>query len=193
MYFLDKALGGFRRGGLLAWAEWEVRRAAAMVACGAQRLFVQPAEHSAGRQCTPGANLPALYCTVLWRLILNLALVSSIRLDSTRLQRKAWKTVRVFVSSTFKDFFSERDWLVKHVFPEFRYDTVAWQHSFSRVCLTHKSVVAIQSYCAESADLIVVCWIDALARSLSNSLYKYHTYILVHKYHTCSLFTRLRK
>ena len=29
-----------------------------------------------------------------------------------------WKTVRVFISSTFKDMHAERDYLVKHVFPE---------------------------------------------------------------------------
>jgi hypothetical protein len=29
-----------------------------------------------------------------------------------------WKTVRVFISSTFDDMHAERDYLVKHVFPE---------------------------------------------------------------------------
>ena len=29
----------------------------------------------------------------------------------------AWKTVRVFISSTFRDMHAERDWLVKRVFP----------------------------------------------------------------------------
>lgn len=28
-----------------------------------------------------------------------------------------WKTVRVFISSTFRDMQAERDWLVKRVFP----------------------------------------------------------------------------
>ncbi len=32
----------------------------------------------------------------------------------------AWKTVRVFISSTFRDMQSERDWLVKRVFPALR-------------------------------------------------------------------------
>jgi len=32
----------------------------------------------------------------------------------------AWKTVRIFVSSTFADMQAERDWLVKRVFPALR-------------------------------------------------------------------------
>ena len=35
-------------------------------------------------------------------------------------QRKGWKTVRLFVSSTFKDMWNERDYLVKKVFPQLR-------------------------------------------------------------------------
>ncbi|XP_033641295.1 telomerase protein component 1-like [Asterias rubens] len=35
-------------------------------------------------------------------------------------QRSGWKTVRVFVSSTFKDFHAEREILVKEVFPDLR-------------------------------------------------------------------------
>jgi telomerase protein component 1 len=31
-----------------------------------------------------------------------------------------WKTIRVFISSTFRDMHAERDWLVKRVFPELR-------------------------------------------------------------------------
>src|SRR5438132_3751937 len=31
-----------------------------------------------------------------------------------------WQTVRVFISSTFRDMHSERDWLVKRVFPALR-------------------------------------------------------------------------
>jgi len=31
-----------------------------------------------------------------------------------------WKTVRVFISSTFRDMQSERDWLVRFVFPKLR-------------------------------------------------------------------------
>lgn len=33
---------------------------------------------------------------------------------------RSWRTVRVFISSTFRDMHSERDWLVKVVFPELR-------------------------------------------------------------------------
>ena len=32
----------------------------------------------------------------------------------------AWRTVRVFISSTFRDMHAERDYLVKVVFPELR-------------------------------------------------------------------------
>ena len=31
-----------------------------------------------------------------------------------------WRTVRVFISSTFRDMHAERDWLVKRVFPALR-------------------------------------------------------------------------
>ena len=34
--------------------------------------------------------------------------------------RKGWKTIRIFVSSTFKDFHEEREVLVKEVFPDLR-------------------------------------------------------------------------
>jgi telomerase protein component 1 len=33
---------------------------------------------------------------------------------------QTWKTVRVFISSTFRDMHAERDWLVKRVFPRLR-------------------------------------------------------------------------
>jgi len=36
--------------------------------------------------------------------------------------RNIWNEVRVFVSSTFTDFFAEREILVKHVFPRLRWD-----------------------------------------------------------------------
>ncbi|EDV25204.1 uncharacterized protein TRIADDRAFT_25073 [Trichoplax adhaerens] len=36
------------------------------------------------------------------------------------LKRRGWKTIRLFVSSTFKDFHAEREVLVKQVFPELR-------------------------------------------------------------------------
>lgn len=36
------------------------------------------------------------------------------------IRRSGWKTIRVFVSSTFKDFHAEREVLVKEVFPDLR-------------------------------------------------------------------------
>lgn len=38
-----------------------------------------------------------------------------------------WKTVRVFISSTFRDFHAERDYLVKYVFPELRQWCEQWR------------------------------------------------------------------
>lgn len=35
-------------------------------------------------------------------------------------KRSGWKTVRIFVSSTFKDFHHEREVLVKEIFPDLR-------------------------------------------------------------------------
>ncbi|XP_047125154.1 telomerase protein component 1 [Hydra vulgaris] len=34
--------------------------------------------------------------------------------------RKGWRTIRIFVSSTFKDFHHEKEVLVKEVFPDLR-------------------------------------------------------------------------
>jgi energy-coupling factor transporter ATP-binding protein EcfA2 len=38
-----------------------------------------------------------------------------------------WRTVRVFISSTFRDFHAERDYLVKYVFPELRQWCQQWK------------------------------------------------------------------
>ena len=38
-----------------------------------------------------------------------------------------WQTVRVFISSTFRDFHAERDYLVKYVFPELRQWCEKWK------------------------------------------------------------------
>ena len=38
-----------------------------------------------------------------------------------------WKTVRVFISSTFRDMHAERDYLVKNVFPELREWAQQWK------------------------------------------------------------------
>ncbi len=49
-----------------------------------------------------------------------------------------WKTVRVFISSTFRDMQAERDWLVKRVFPELRQRLETYRiHLVSR----HASIV----------------------------------------------------
>jgi telomerase protein component 1 len=42
---------------------------------------------------------------------------------------QTWKTVRVFISSTFRDMHAERDHLVKVVFPELR-DRMAQRHLY---------------------------------------------------------------
>lgn len=38
-----------------------------------------------------------------------------------------WKTVRVFISSTFRDMFAERDWLVRFVFPRLREELLKYR------------------------------------------------------------------
>jgi nephrocystin-3 len=54
----------------------------------------------------------------VWQSIgMNLDKNSQRVIDS---ERKGFKEVRVFVSSTFKDFFAEREVLVKYVFPRLR-------------------------------------------------------------------------
>ncbi|XP_077982009.1 telomerase protein component 1-like [Glandiceps talaboti] len=40
--------------------------------------------------------------------------------DKPVIKRSGWKTIRVFVSSTFKDFHAEREILIKQVFPDLR-------------------------------------------------------------------------
>ncbi len=42
------------------------------------------------------------------------------RRSSVRILMQVWKTVRVFISSTFRDMHAERDFLVRFVFPELR-------------------------------------------------------------------------
>ncbi|KAK3098786.1 hypothetical protein FSP39_023098, partial [Pinctada imbricata] len=55
-----------------------------------------------------------------WRIIEDQCKEYVTSVDVKQEERKAWQTVRVFVSSTFSDFFSEREILVKKVFPELR-------------------------------------------------------------------------
>src|SRR4051812_18068696 len=62
-----------------------------------------------------------------WRPVLALD-SSSGKMQVTRvpwaasgsIMSSAWRTVRVFISSTFRDMHAERDWLVKRVFPALR-------------------------------------------------------------------------
>jgi len=42
---------------------------------------------------------------------------------------QSWKTVRIFISSTFRDMHAERDHLVKVVFPELR-ERMAGRHLY---------------------------------------------------------------
>ncbi len=47
----------------------------------------------------------------------------------------AWKTIRVFISSTFRDMQAERDWLVRFVFPRLREELVKHRIHFVDVDL----------------------------------------------------------
>jgi hypothetical protein len=55
----------------------------------------------------------------MWNLVGKTSSQSKVELYPTT-NRKGWKTIRVFVSSTFKDFHQEREVLVKEVFPDLR-------------------------------------------------------------------------
>ena len=46
-----------------------------------------------------------------------------------------WKTVRVFISSTFRDMQAERDWLVRFVFPKLREELLKYRIHFVDVDL----------------------------------------------------------
>ncbi|KAM4049079.1 telomerase protein component 1-like [Anomaloglossus baeobatrachus] len=56
----------------------------------------------------------------MWNMINNLPSVEGPHIHSYNNVPSSWITVRVFVSSTFDDFYSEREVLVKQVFPELR-------------------------------------------------------------------------
>jgi len=55
----------------------------------------------------------------MWSLVKKTSPEKPIDLQPTT-SRKGWKTIRLFVSSTFKDFHQEREVLVKEVFPDLR-------------------------------------------------------------------------
>ncbi|XP_056408239.1 telomerase protein component 1-like [Hyla sarda] len=56
----------------------------------------------------------------MWNMINNLPPVERLHDHSSQRGPSGWITIRVFVSSTFDDFHSEREVLVKQVFPELR-------------------------------------------------------------------------
>eukprot|EP00794_Sanderia_malayensis_P003244 gene3244-3725_t len=55
----------------------------------------------------------------LWAIVKKMSDKNAIPLEPTK-DRKGWRTIRIFVSSTFKDFHQEREVLVKEVFPDLR-------------------------------------------------------------------------
>ncbi len=69
-----------------------------------------------------------------------------------------WRTVRVFISSTFRDFHAERDYLVKFVFPDLRQWCEKWKIHLVDIDLRW-GVTAAE---AKSGKVIDVCleWID---------------------------------
>lgn len=65
-----------------------------------------------------------------------------------------WKTVRVFISSTFKDMHGERDLLTRYVFPELR----SWCFNY---CLNVHEVDlrwGVTQKNVESARLVLLSW-----------------------------------
>jgi hypothetical protein len=64
-----------------------------------------------------------------------------------------WKTVRVFISSTFRDFHAERDYLVKYVFPDLRQWCEQWKLHLVDIDLRWGVTVAE----AESGKVIDIC------------------------------------
>ncbi|XP_066928434.1 TPR repeat-containing protein DDB_G0287407-like isoform X2 [Clytia hemisphaerica] len=55
----------------------------------------------------------------MWNIVKQSSDANKINLQPAT-SRKGWKTIRLFVSSTFKDFHQEREVLVKEVFPDLR-------------------------------------------------------------------------
>ncbi|KAM3936475.1 telomerase protein component 1-like [Leptodactylus fuscus] len=56
----------------------------------------------------------------MWNMINSLPPLEGLQHDTNQCVPSGWITIRVFVSSTFDDFHSEREVLVKQVFPELR-------------------------------------------------------------------------
>ena len=65
----------------------------------------------------------------------------------------SWQTVRVFISSTFRDFHAERDYLVKNVFPELR----AWCERYRLHLVDVDLRWGVTQEQAESGRVIDVC------------------------------------
>jgi len=55
----------------------------------------------------------------MWAIVNRTSEKEGIQIEPTK-NRKGWRTIRLFVSSTFKDFHPEREVLVKEVFPDLR-------------------------------------------------------------------------
>lgn len=64
-----------------------------------------------------------------------------------------WKTVRVFISSTFRDFYAERDYLVKYIFPEIREWCYQWKLHFVDIDLRW----GVTEEQAKSGKVIDIC------------------------------------
>ena len=56
----------------------------------------------------------------MWAIVKKTSDKQAITVEPLK-NRKGWKTIRIFVSSTFKDFHEEREVLVKEVFPDLRF------------------------------------------------------------------------
>lgn len=55
----------------------------------------------------------------MWAIVKRTSDKDAINVEPLK-NRKGWRTIRIFVSSTFKDFHQEREVLVKEVFPDLR-------------------------------------------------------------------------
>lgn len=55
----------------------------------------------------------------MWAIVKKTSDKEAINVEPTK-NRKGWRTIRIFVSSTFRDFHQEREVLVKEIFPDLR-------------------------------------------------------------------------
>ena len=69
--------------------------------------------------------------------------------------RKGWRTIRIFVSSTFKDFHQEREVLVKEVFPDLRLWCEQRKLRLVECDLRWVSVIIIAEKCSSNHVFIV--------------------------------------